>query len=392
MTSLSDMIEAPVVPGAMSDAMSGTMTGTAAGADRGVVRPLYVTSVGVVTAAGQTLAALARPDRAQAPHTGPAVDEDVPYPPRPVRAVHGFDIKEYFGRKGTKYLDRLTSFGLVACKHVLRDVTADAAAGPRTGVVLATNTGSTATHSTLLYDTLTMDKPYLVHPGRFPSTVMNSTSGQIAIRNGLRGLNATVAGGQTASLLAFRHARLALTLGRADRLLVGGVEELNAPAAWAWHRTGVLHGDAALGEGAAIFAVQREPAPGALAELLACEVRFTAEPRDWADGLADAVTRALARSGVRPEEVQAVSLGAAHHRGLDRIEERGVRAALGGRLPAALRVSDLLGETFSAGGALQLAALLARWQAARPAGPVAALVTSVGRDGNAAALVVRAPH
>ncbi|NJP44953.1 beta-ketoacyl synthase N-terminal-like domain-containing protein [Actinacidiphila epipremni] len=371
---------------------AGTPAGVRTAAAPAVVRPLYVTSVGVVTSAGQSLAALAYPDRAEAPAAGPAVDEAVPYPPRPVRAVHGFDVKEHFGRKGTKYLDRLTSFGLVACKHVLRDGPVDEAAGPRTGVVLATNTGSTSTHSTLLYDTLTMDKPYLVNPGRFPNTVMNSTSGQIAIRNGLRGLNATVAGGQTASLLAFRHARLALTLGRADRLLVGGAEELNAPAAWAWHRTGVLHEDAALGEGAAVFAVQRDPAPGALAELLACEVRFTPDPRAWAEGLADAVARALVRSGVRPEEVQAVSLGAAHHRGLDRIEERGVRLALGGRLPAALRVSDLLGETFSAGGALQLAALLARWQAAPPAGPVAGLVTSVGRDGNAAALVVRAPH
>ncbi|NUS14305.1 MAG: hypothetical protein HOY69_23360, partial [Streptomyces sp.] len=235
-----------------------------AAAGRPVVRPLYVTSAGVVTAAGQTLAALADPDPAAAPPAGPAVDEAAAYPPRPVLAVHGFDVKEHFGRKGTKYLDRLTSFGLVACKHVLRDgplAGSREADGTRTGVVLATNTGSTSTHSTLLYDTLTMEKPYLVNPGRFPNTVMNSTAGQIAIRNGLRGLNATVAGGQTASLLAFRHARLALTLGRADRLLVGGAEELNAPAAWAWHRTGVLHEGAALGEGAAVFAVQRDPAP-----------------------------------------------------------------------------------------------------------------------------------
>ncbi|MFJ3989288.1 beta-ketoacyl synthase N-terminal-like domain-containing protein [Streptomyces sp. NPDC090032] len=365
-----------------------TETATANGVT--AAAPLYVTGAGVVSAAGYGLAPLGELLLQQGELDKRPVGGDADaYPPRPVRAVRGFDVKAHLGRKGTKYLDRLTSFGLVACKEVLEGAEVS---GGRTGVVLATNTGSVSTHSSLLYDTLTLEKPYLVNPGQFPNTVMNSTSGQIAIRNGLRGLNATVAGGQTASLLAFRHARLALGLGRAERLLVGGVEELSAPAAWAWHRTGVLREGAALGEGAAVFTVQQDPAEGALAELLACEVRFTPDPRQYADGLANAVSRALDRSGVRPEEVSAVSLGAVHHRGLDRVEERGVRAALGGGLPGAVRVADVLGETYSASGALQLAALLALWQAEPPAAPVTALVTSVGRDGNAAALVVRSPR
>ncbi|MFD0026850.1 beta-ketoacyl synthase N-terminal-like domain-containing protein [Streptomyces sp. NPDC127172] len=367
-----------------------TATATAGTTAVATAAPLYVTGAGVVSAAGYGLAPLGELLIEQGEVEKSPVGEDADaYPPRPVRAVHGFDVKAHLGRKGTKYLDRLTSFGLVACKEVLEGAEVS---GGRTGVVLATNTGSVSTHSSLLYDTLTLEKPYLVNPGQFPNTVMNSTSGQIAIRNGLRGLNATVAGGQTASLLAFRHARLALGLGRAERLLVGGVEELSAPAAWAWHRTGVLREDAALGEGAAVFTVQQDPAEGALAELLACEVRFTPDPRQYAEGLANAVSRALDRSGVRPGEVSAVSLGAAHHRGLERIEERGVRAALGGELPRAVRVADVLGETYSASGALQLAALLALWQAEPPASPVTALVTSVGRDGNAAALVVRSPR
>ncbi|MEV5612341.1 beta-ketoacyl synthase N-terminal-like domain-containing protein [Streptomyces sp. NPDC052225] len=351
------------------------------------VEPLYVTGAGVITAAGDGLEPLAELLRTDSElESSPLGDDAADYPRRPVRAVRDFDVKARLGRKGTKYLDRLTSLGLVACKELLEADAGDAAPD-RTGVVLATNTGSVSTHSTLLHDTLTMEKPYLVNPGRFPNTVMNSTSGQIAIRNGLRGLNATVAGGQSASLLAFRHARLALTLGRADRLLVGGVEELSAPAAWAWHRTGVLREGAALGEGAAVFTVQRErPAGAVLAELLACEVRFTPDARSYADGLADAITRALGRSGVAAPDIAAVSLGAAHHRGLGRVEERGLRRALGGSLPPrVLRVADALGETYSASGALQLAALLA----AGPAG--ISLVTSIGRDGNAAAMVVRCP-
>ncbi|WP_256104937.1 beta-ketoacyl synthase N-terminal-like domain-containing protein [Streptomyces sp. ODS05-4] len=363
------------------------MTATTAAA----VRPLYVLGAGVVSSAGLGLGPLAASLSGGARvDEGPVGEDAAAYPPRPVRAVRGLDVKRHLGRKGTKYLDRLTSFGLVSCQEVLRDAPAG---GGLTGVVLATNTGSVSTHSTLLHDTLTSEKPYLVNPGRFPNTVMNSTSGQIAIRNGLRGPNATVAGGQTASLLAFRHARLALDLGRCEQLLVGGAEELSAPAAWAWHRTGVLREDAALGEGAAVFTVRRErPAGGVLAELLACEVRFTPEPREYADGLAYAVTRALDRSGVRPGEVSAVSLGAVHQRGLEGIEARGVRTALGGEPRRAVRVADVLGETYSASGAMQLAALLALWGLEPPAPGTAALVTSVGRDGNAAALVMRSPR
>ncbi|MFI5939503.1 beta-ketoacyl synthase N-terminal-like domain-containing protein [Streptomyces uncialis] len=372
--------------------MTATTTGPAVtGPATTVVEPLYITAAGVVSSAGIGLGPLADGLLGLTEsQEGPVGEDAEAYPPRPVRAVRGLDVKEHLGRKGTKYLDRLTSFGLISTKEVLRDTEVD---GARTGVVMATNTGSVSTHSTLLYDTLTLDKPYLVNPGRFPNTVMNSAAGQIAIRNGLRGLNATVAGGQTASLLAFRHARLALGLRRADRLVVGGAEELSAPAAWGWHRTGVLRDGAALGEGAAVFTVQRErPAEGPLAELLACETRFTPDPRGYTDGLADAVTRALLRSGVSPDEVDVVSLGAVHQRGLERLEERGVRAALGGGLPRTVRIADVLGETFSASGAMQLAALLALWQAEPAAPPVTALVTSVGWDGQAAAMVVRSPR
>ncbi|WP_166027746.1 beta-ketoacyl synthase N-terminal-like domain-containing protein [Streptomyces chilikensis] len=362
------------------------------------VQPLAVTGVGVVSSAGHGLAPLAGLLNGDTP-PDPVVEGDPTYPPRPVRPVPGFRVADHLGRKGTKNLDRLVGLGLVACMEAL-EAAGPAAAGlepDRTGVVLATNTGSIAGYSDLLYETLTLEKPYLINPGKFSNSVMNCTAGQMAIRYGFKGLNATVAGGRSAGLYAFRHARLAMATGRADRLLVGGAEELSAPAAWAWHHAGTLRQDAPVGEGSAVFVVSRAPEETALADLLACEVGY----HPWtgttarADGrrapsrtLAAAITRALERSGVGAEEVETVSLSAGHHIGLDRIEERAVRLALG-RVPERVRVADVLGETYSAGGALQLAALLARWQG-RPSGaPRIGLVTSIGHDGNAGALVVR---
>lgn len=370
------------------------------------VQPLPVVGAGVVSSAGYGLASLAGAlNRGSAPPEAGEPDpagRDTAYPPRPVRGVPGFRAADHLGRKGTKNLDRLAGLSLVACKQALEEAgPAPAGTEPaRTGVVLATNTGSIAGYSDLLYDTLTLEKPYLINPGKFAGSVMNCSAGQMAIRHGLKGLNATVAGGRSASLYAFRHARLAMAAGRAEKLLVGGAEELSAPAAWAWHHAGTLREQAPVGEGSAVFVVRSEETPGepVLAELLACEVGFhgwtgvsrrSGLHRGLANGLADAVTRALERSRVTPGEVTAVSLGAAGHIGLDRLEERAVRLALG-RLPEPVRVTEVLGETYSAGGAMQLAALLARWKSSPGGnGPRIGLITSVGHDGNAGALVVR---
>ncbi|MBT2510100.1 hypothetical protein J7I98_30440 [Streptomyces sp. ISL-98] len=368
------------------------------------VRPLVITGHGVVSAAGLGLGPLGELLAAGGPgHTGPQGDDAADYPPRAVRTVPGFKAADHLGRKGTRHLDRLTGLGLVACKEALDGLGASGAAvtdadSRRTGVVMATSTGSIQSLSELARDTLVQDAPYMVNPSRFPNTVMNCCAGQIAIRNGLRGLNATVAGGRLSGLFAFRHARVALSQGRAERLLVGGTEELSAPAAWAWHRTGVLREQAAVGEGSAVFMVEdAERAAGrghtALAELLACEVGFygaTAERHSLATGLAECVERALVRSRVAVEEITTVALGATHHVGLDRVEELAVESALGG-LPGAVRIAEALGETYSAAGAFQVAAVLAQWQRdPAPSGSVrTALITSVGQDGNAGALVLR---
>uniref|UniRef100_UPI001A955DBC hypothetical protein n=1 Tax=Actinomadura roseirufa TaxID=2094049 RepID=UPI001A955DBC len=102
--------------------------------------------------------------------------------------------------------------------------------------------------------------------------------------------------------------------------------------------------------------------------------------------------RALRRSGVTAADVGAVALGATGFRGLRAPEEDAVRDVLGGPPPHVLRTPAVLGETYSASGALQIAGLLAAWRhpGAVPAGaaPVA-LVTSLGDDGYCGCLVMR---
>ncbi|MEE1756663.1 beta-ketoacyl synthase N-terminal-like domain-containing protein [Streptomyces sp. SP18CS02] len=367
------------------------------------VRPLAVTAHGVVSPAGTGLDALAEAlrgtreacsDAAQLP-LGPAEADGLP---DAVRVVPDFRIADHVGRKGTRHLDRTTALGLAAAA-VLRSSAGASPDDPgwaATGVVLGSTSGSVRSSSEFARDTHVEDRPYLVNAAAFPNTVMNSVTGQVAIWHGLRGINATLSGGTTATLAAFRYARNALTQGHADRLLVGGVEELCPQTAWGWAATGALAPGTPVGEGAALFAVEdaeaaREAGTTVLAEVLACETAFVPEGvRPGLTGaLADCIDRALRRSGVDASEVALVAPGADGLIALEGAEQRALRRVLGDREVEEVRVKDVVGEAYSADGALQVAAVLAHWQGTPADGGRIALVTGLGHDGNVACLVLR---
>ncbi|MFL1375920.1 MULTISPECIES: beta-ketoacyl synthase N-terminal-like domain-containing protein [unclassified Nocardiopsis] len=357
-------------------------------------QPLAITSVGVVSAAGQGLDALGGLlSSGGAGHAAPQGDDADRYPPIAVRSVADFRLRDHVGRKGTRNLDRLTGFGLVAAKAALAEAVEETDPD-RTGVVMTTSTGSTQSLVDLAGDTLLQDRPYLVNPSRFPNTVLNCCAGQIAIWNGLRGPNITLAAGQVSGLNAFRHARLPLSLGRADRLVVGGVEELSAALAWGWHAAGALAGGTAVGEGGVAFTVMTTEAAVAAgarvhAEVASVETGLHPAARgDRAGALAGYAARALEAAGLSPDDVTEVSYGSTGLVGLERAERRGVAAALG-RVPAAHEVSGAVGQCYSAAGAMQVAGTLARWRREPADRPRTALVTALGHDGGLGALVLR---
>ncbi|MCN9244843.1 hypothetical protein NGF19_29375 [Streptomyces sp. RY43-2] len=356
------------------------------------VEPLAITAVGAATPAGLGLEALGRALAAGRPgHAEPSVQEGESLPPRPIRAVPDLRVTELIGRKGNRHLDRTTRLGLVSCRLALDSLPVPV--GSRTGVVLGTSTGSIRSSSEYSLETLHQERPYLVNPSLFPNTVMNCAAGQIAIRHGLKGVNATLAGGHLAGVQALRYARNALRHGHADRLLVSGVEEFCAQSAWGWHQSGALSPDAAVGEGAALLVVEAEDAARSagrrvLARVLACETGY-ADRGGLARALASVIGSALGRSGKDPAEVTAVSLGATGLVGLDRIEVRAVRSALGGALPdQVVRVKETVGECFSAGGVLQIAGLLGLWQLENTGAARTAVVPAVSRDGQVGCVVL----
>ncbi|MEU0226677.1 beta-ketoacyl synthase N-terminal-like domain-containing protein [Streptomyces sp. NPDC006284] len=366
-----------------------------------------ITGYGVLSAAGPGGKALYEAVRSGVlpPGEDPARLLDGQPAPPGVRLVPvpDFAPQEYLGRKGLRALSRTTTLAMAAAEMALDSLQeSDGSRDVDTGVVLGTSTGSARAFAEFFRETYEAERPYLVSPALFPGLLLNHGASQVAMRHSLTGVNASLAGGPVSALSALRYARTALLTGRAERLLTGAVEELSAHTAWAWQRGGALGDRPAIGEGSAVFVLDAAPEPAApgspRVELTACEVAFTPPeegPHAVAAALARCVENALRAGGARPGDVDVVSAGAAGGPGWGAVETRGLRRALAGHAPDVLRVRDVLGETYSAGGALQLAALLAHWEG----GPGAAddavrrfgLVTSVGHDGSVGAAVLRRP-
>jgi 3-oxoacyl-[acyl-carrier-protein] synthase II len=352
---------------------------------------LAVTGIGIVSAAGTGARMLAG---VAARAAGGLADE--PLPPAQVRAYADFDVREHLGRKGTAFFDRVTGLALVACGRALEDsgLTVDDDNRAGFGVVLGTTVGSLKSTCDYSRETLVQDRPYLVNPVLFPNTVMNCASGQAAIWYGLKGVNATIAGGQLAFLSALRYAANACRAGLADVVLVGAVEEYTTHSAWLSHLTGAGAGVGA-GEGAAVFVVEDAASARAAGRAVRADVLSVAvgyAPGGVAGGsvpgaLADCVRRALGSAGVTAGDVALVATSAGGQDERDRAEREGVGLVVAGgeRLDA----KAVFGDCQSATAALTLAAVLARHDEDPSRAGEVSVLTSCTPDGGVGAAVVR---
>lgn len=357
--------------------------------------PVLVSAWSAVTSAGIGAQALVRrlATADAGVDRGPDVSGlyDAPLPSSRAHALVDFDVRRHLGRKGTSTLDRTTALSVVCCQDVLRvaELKLDDGNRTRVGVALGTSLGSFKSTSDYSRETLIQERPYLVNPMLFPNTVMNCAAGQVAIRFGLKGVNATIAGGALAFLNALRYAHSILDRGYNDVMLTGAVEEYTPHRSWAGHLTGATE-HVAMGEAAAVFVLSRPERPGWLG--LAPTARLLAVATGYGPGsdggveraLAGCVSRALRQAGATGTDVDIVVTGESDPR--DDHEYGPAARALGTR-PRRLLPKRLLGECDAASGAVALAVVLAV-----PAPHRLALITGRGADGAVgAALVERVP-
>ncbi|MFJ6389233.1 beta-ketoacyl synthase N-terminal-like domain-containing protein [Streptomyces sp. NPDC091972] len=148
--------------------------------------------------------------------------------------------------RGLRYKDRATKLAMVAAQDALRAAGLVDESGGLTvpgesvGVSASTNYGNTDTVCETVRTIA--ESTYLgTSPMMLPATSSNVVASWVAITHGLRGANVTLCNGPTSGLDAVNWARLLVVSGRAERMLVVGVEPDN-PAVR--HVTGVAEGRA----------------------------------------------------------------------------------------------------------------------------------------------------
>ena len=382
-----------------------------------------VTSAGVISAIGAGLA-----DFDKALYQGATgVRTGGRFESAAAAEVAGFDPQPWLGKKGVRVLDRGARLLCVAAQMALgeRD-------DPEIGMVCGTMFGSM--HSIVSFDWSGITEgPSCVNPMEFPNTVINSASGQAAIRYRLRGLNSTVCAGSASGLHALHYAAECLRLGRAQVLLAGGAEELCEESLEGFRETGAMsqtgcarpfaaeRDGAVPGEGSAFWILETEASASARSgepwfEICGFGARQSAHGiQDYhaaADAAVEAIAEALSNTGISPDRIACVVSSASGSRTGDAMEARALRKIFGEgleKLPVCAP-KGALGETLGASGAFAaLAAGLALQRQVLPptvgiqsadygikAAPAAqpidgeyALINAFSCDGNNAALVIR---
>ncbi|MGY1497630.1 ketosynthase chain-length factor [Streptomyces sp. QTS52] len=338
-----------------------------------------------------------------------------PYPARLAGQVPeaAFDAAEHLPNRLLPQTDRMTRMALVAADWALADAGVDPAALPDydMGVVTASASGGYEFGQRELQN-LWSKGPEHVSAYQSFAWFYAVNTGQISIRNGMRGPSGVVVGEQAGGLDALGQARRNIRRGT-PLMISGAVDSSLCPWGWIAHlsteriSTREKADDAYLpfstracghvpGEGGAILVVE---------DADAVRRRGGARPygtvAGYAAGLDPApgsarppalrrvVERALADAGVTPDQVDAVFADAAGSPDLDRAEAAAISAVFGPRGVPVCAPKALTGRLNSGGAPLDVVAALMsmRHGVLPPAGPVTEAADDYGID-----LVTRGPR
>ncbi len=299
--------------------------------------------------------------------------------------IKDFDPVPFLGPKGLRLLDRTTKLVNVAAKLALDDAgfQVTEANTNDVGVVLGTTLGSIWSISE--FDkTALIEGPRYVNPALFPNTVINSPASQISIRFVIKGFNTTIATGFTSSLDALKYARDFLEWDRAKAILVGGVEELCLQTYLGFYKLNFLAGakegteevlcpfdrrrnGIVFGEGAGMFLIEDYKDAKARGAHIYAEIKsigYSFHPyrlnkyHRLGTGLRKALREAIKDAGLKPADIDCILANANSTKEADLIETEAIKDVFGAsakKIPVSA-IKSHCGETFSASGAMQLAA------------------------------------
>jgi 3-oxoacyl-[acyl-carrier-protein] synthase II len=253
-------------------------------------------------------------------------------PSRMAAEVKGFDPDALFGRRDARRMDRYAQMALAAAKEALEDARFpdDPDVRDRTGVIVATGIGGIITIENTTFEIGPKQAWDRVSPFFVPMLMGNAASAQISMNFGLRGPVFAVSSACASANDAFCVSFDKIVLGEAVAVVTGGSEAAVIPTAMggfssmkamSTRNDDPLHASRpfdkerdgfVLGEGAGVIIFEdlefaRARGARIYAEVLgygqSADAFHIAQPDPESRGVILAMQRALARSGVSPQQV-----------------------------------------------------------------------------------------
>ncbi|HLF17331.1 MAG TPA: beta-ketoacyl-[acyl-carrier-protein] synthase family protein [Candidatus Omnitrophota bacterium] len=301
--------------------------------------------------------------------------------------VSDFDPTVYMGTKGLRTLDRATKLLVSASKLAVADTGFEITDENTDDVGVSVGTTFGSLKSISDFDTVTIKEgPRAANPAHFPNTVINSPASQVSIWNNIQGFNTTIATGFTSSIDAMSYAYDFLRLDRVKIVFTGSVEEMCFQTFYGFHLLKFLSGSRegepflncpfdkrrngiTFSEGAVLMAMEElEHAQKRGANIMA-EVRsfgYYFDPyrinkyNPSGIGIKMAMLHALQNGGLKPEDIDCIFANANSTGIADRSETKAIKEAFGAyayKIPVTA-VKSMVGESYSAGGAMAVSAAL----------------------------------
>ncbi|WP_342051385.1 MULTISPECIES: beta-ketoacyl-ACP synthase II [unclassified Cupriavidus] len=295
----------------------------------------------------------------------------------------GFNIDAVVDAKDRKKMDRFIHFALAAAAEALTMAKWEALtddARVRTATVIASGVGGFGAIAEAVRTTY--DKgPRRLSPFTVPSFIANMAAAQISIRHGFQGPSGTPVTACAASVQAIGDAMRLIQSGEADIAVCGGAEacidrvtigSFSAARALSTHHAeepskasrpfDAQRDGFVMGEGAGVLVIEdleHALRRGARPIVEVTGYGTTSDAYHMTSTLPDgagaqrAMTLALHRAGIRPEEVQHLNAHATSTPMGDRSELHAIRAVFGDASPAVSATKSSTGHLLGAAGGVE---------------------------------------
>ncbi len=144
-----------------------------------------------------------------------------------------FNASEYFDRKELRKYDLVSQYGLVASQEAIEDsnIDFDAVNRRRFGVIWGSGNGGISTLEQQVIEFANGNGTPHFNPFFVPKTLIDTTSGLISIKHGLKGINYTAVSACASANTALMDAMNYIRWGKLDMAIAGGSE---APICQSW--------------------------------------------------------------------------------------------------------------------------------------------------------------